>query len=354
MSRLLSTISPLALATYAPADGAGGGSSGGEPWYASQGLGLDVGGADKGLADGLAAGGFADLKSALGAAVGAKGKIDAPKGWAETGLQLGDGFFDLGDVAGADKDIAEYLAGKKPPDLKTALRMGINAEKLARDRNAVAMPEKGKEKDWAGWEQLGWVKDKAKYKLDPVDQTKLPPGLLYSQEMEDALIGAAHEARIPLETAKGLRDLLVAQQTKIYDQIRGKGAADIAVTEESLQKDWGVDTARNKELAKRAMQAVAVSPGDVGAIEKLMGAPGVVKTFHKIATLIGEAALPAPNSGGSGLPTTVAGLRSEMNRLTGDKDWMAAFNDPRNPRNREVTAQRQRLIDEIARLEGAK
>jgi hypothetical protein len=258
---------------------------------------------------------------------------------------------------GADKDIAEHLAGKKFPDLKAAIRSGISAEKLARDRNAVMLPEKGKEGDWDGWEKLGWKKNKAEYKVPALDpaKVKLPPGMQYDQAQEEALVAFAHERKIPLETAIAARDFLVDQQIKTFDAVRASGAKAIEVTDESLTKDWGVDTAGNKELAKRAMQKFGIGSGDASQLEKVMGAPGLVKLFHSIGTAIGEQNLPAAGAAGStGLPTTVAGLDAELRRLEADKDWMGAFRDERSPRHADVTAQRQRIINEKARLQQRK
>jgi len=231
----------------------------------------------------------------------------------------------------------------------------MSAEKLARDRKAITLPTKGKEAEWEGWEALGWKKNKAEYKVPALDQTKvkIPPGMTYNQADEDELVAFAHAEHIPLETAIKARDLLVGQQVKSFDALRANGQKAIEVTEEDLRKEWGVDTDKHKELAKRAFAKFGLGAGDASALEKLTGAPGLIKLGYQIATAIGEQNLPAAPGGGPTMPTTLAGLNAELTRLQEDPEFRKALRDQRNPRHADVTAQRQRLINEIARLEGA-
>ena len=82
-----------------------------------------------------------------------------------------------------------------------------------------------------------------------------------------------------------------------------------------------------------------------------MGSPQLIRCFHAIGEKIGQANL--PSAGGGGLPSSLPGLRAELNRLQGDPQFMKALRDPQHPQHAEVNAQRQQIINKIAEAEKA-
>jgi hypothetical protein len=317
-----------------------------EAWYAAPTLGLDAAGADKDIVTHLEAAKYPDLKTALRSGIAApKGPDLAP--FEKVGLK-GDTAFQF-DPDGADKDVAEFLAGKKPPDLRTLLRSHMEADRVARARNVFEKPEKGKESEWKGWADLGWVEDPSKYVF--TGKARVPDGIEYDQAMEDELRLAAHEARVPLPVAERLRDRMVEAQNKRLDAVKAKGAGDTASLQAALDAKWGADKARNLEIAKRAMGAFGVKLDDSKELERIVGSARLVEMFHAIGARIGEQNLPAGDGGSSGLPGSESQLRAELNRLHGDKDFMAAFNDERHPQHKDRVAQREAIIAKLAALQ---
>lgn len=249
--------------------------------------------------------------------------------------------------AEADKDIVEFLGGKNYPDPKVALRSHMEADRVARSRNVIERPEKGKEAEWKGWTDLGWVEDPSKYVF--ASKAKVPEGFEYDQAMEDELRTAAHEARVPLAAAEKLRDKMVELQMKALDGARAKGAKSSADLKAELDAKWGADAPRNTELAKRAMKAAGVNVDDSSELEKIIGAPRLVEMFHNIAALVGEQNLPT-DVGGGALPASLEAAEAELRRLQADRDFMDALRDERHPMHRDRVAQRQAVIDRIAKL----
>jgi hypothetical protein len=280
-----------------------------------------------------------------GNAGGDGGKTGGDGGGGKTG---GEPWYKpLGLDPEADKDVVEFLGAKNFPDVKVALRSHIEADRVARSRNVFEKPEKGKEAEWKGWSDLGWVEDPSKYVFQ--NKAKVPEGFKYDQAMEDELRTAAHEARVPLAAAEKLRDKMVELQMKALDGARAKGAKSAADLQAELDANWGADKDHNVALAQRAMKAVGVNVDDAAELEKIVGAPRLVEMFHTLAGKLGEQNLPG-DAGDAALPASVEGLRAELNRLHGDRDFMTAFNDERHPQHADRVAQRQAIIDKIAKL----
>jgi len=242
-----------------------------------------------------------------------------------------------------EKDGVDWIEGHKFTDPAAVIKSAKHFESVARDKNAMVRPEKGKEKEWAGWEDLGWIKDEKQYTFE--EPKDLPKGMLYDKGMDESLRKFAHENRIPLATARAARDLIVAGQKKQYEQLLGEGAKSAAELKETLIKDWGADYQTNTELARRAMAALGIGVMDAAELEAVVGAPRLVKLFHGIATKIGEQALPAAGGGSPGMAMTPGQARAERLRLEADKDWMKTFTDARDPQHAGAVARRTQLIE---------
>jgi hypothetical protein len=241
-----------------------------------------------------------------------------------------------------DKDGVDWIEGHKFTDPAAVIKSAKHFETVARDKNALVRPEKGKEKDWSGWEELGWIKDPAQYTFE--EPKELPKGMLYDKGMDEELRKFAHENRIPLATARAARDLLLAGQKRQFEAFVGEGARSAAELKESLIKDWGADYQTNTELARRAMGALGIGVTDAAELEAVIGAPRLVKLFHGIAQKIGEQALPAPG-GTPSLAMTPAAARAERLRLEADKDWLRQFQDGRDPQHAGAVARRAQLLE---------
>jgi hypothetical protein len=241
-----------------------------------------------------------------------------------------------------DKDGVDWIEGHKFSDPAAAIKSAIHFEKVARDKNALVRPEKGKEKDWSGWEELGWIKDPAQYTFE--EPKDLPKGMLYDKGLDEELRKFAHENRIPLATARAARDLILSGQKKQFEAFVGEGAKSAAELKETLVKEWGADYQTNTELARRAVEVLAVDPLQGRQLDQIMGAPGLVKLFHNIATKIGEQALPAAG-GTPPMAMTPAAARAERLRLEADKGWLKTFQDARDPQHAGAVARRAQLLE---------
>lgn len=295
------------------------------------------------------------------AAAGAGTAAEAAKGAENKGAGGGaeKPFWDGALDATKDKDVIDYIGSKKYDGFATALRSGMSAEKSLRDRNTIPLPEKGKEREWEGWEKFGWVKELDKYQLSAIDETTLPKGFKIDQGRREAMRALAHENRIPLSVADGIMQKMLAADIEAHNARVTETEGKQAEMDKALRAKWGPDFDRNGIFAKRAAQALGEQAGlDIETLGKLgnaMGDVGLMSFFHFLGTQIGEDKIGAFNAGGSaGVGESVAELDAEVNRLMSDPNWRAIFDNPRHQLHQAHVDQRNRLLERKARAAGAK
>lgn len=241
-------------------------------------------------------------------------------------------------------DQREFIAAKRFDGVGDLVKNAMDFERLARERNVIPAPDADPAKlfDWEGWEKLGYVKDRAAYKVDPV---KPPDGKSYDADLEKVFLDAAHAARVPVAQAKAIRDAMAVAGFKMQDDALNAGALALQETEAALKREWGSDYAVNKERARQAAHFLGLGAEDASALEKITAAPGLAKMFARIGALLGEDTIKGGAAGGDGgRGLTPDGAAAEMKRLEVDQSFMEALRDPMHPRHAEVTARREELV----------
>lgn len=255
----------------------------------------------------------------------------------------GDPWFMNAEI-GLDPETQKWVAGKNPPDLKTAIKSWSEADRVARDRNVLERPNPEALTDWTGWEALGWQSDAAKYTLDSETLKPASPDG-YDQGLEAALLKAAHENRVPLFAAQAVRDAMVGYQNEALQKLEASGAEANKQLTDALKTEWGSAFDKNNELAVRAAQASGLNEDDLSTLENLMGAPALMAHFFRVGSLMSEDQLAGTNAGTAAGARTPEAAKAERLRLENDAAWMAVFKDSRHPQNEAYTQQRQRLLD---------
>lgn len=250
-------------------------------------------------------------------------------------------------IEGLDPDTAKWIADKKFADIGTALKSGMHADHVARDRNVLSRPAADKLADWDGWKDLGWTEDRKAYGVTAPEEMRKEFSE-YNDAFEQAFVDAAHKARVPAPQAKAILSDVLGYIKGSYEQIGAQGAKAAADLNAALDKEWGADAARNRELSQRAARALGVPVDDMAALEKVMGSPGLVKMFHQIGNMMGEDKLIDPKTPGAGA-MTAAGAKAELQRLNADSGHVTALGDATHPSHQTVKEARQRLLDIIAK-----
>lgn len=256
-----------------------------------------------------------------------------------------------------DGDITKFFAEKNFPDFKTALRSHISADVAARSRNVLPKPDPKNLADWEGHEALGWIKDESKYLLKDPDAAKLPEGFQLDKDLRGAFQKIAHKHRVPLGSAQAMADEILDLQAKAFSDRKAAGAGALAATNEALEKEFGNDLPVVKEKARRAMEytvkASKAPPEILAELDKAMTSPGLVKYFHFLHEQIGEQAIGAQSNGGGGMGLSYSQLEAKLNAFEGDAANIAILNDQRHPQHKDKVAERQSMIDQMAKAKRA-
>lgn len=292
--------------------------------------------ADAGAGAGGAAGAGSDGAAAAAAAAGAGGGQSGGDPWYAS--------FNLDDPA------KQFIADRKfdaPDGFPKLVKSAMESDRIARSRNVFEKPDPARLNEWGGWSELGWKEKPEEYVLK---KPQTPDSFQYIQGFEDKLKEIAHTHKVPLPAAQAILDGLTAWGVAEIDATDARGAKANQDLDAALRKQWGGDYDRNTELSKRAARHFGVGLDDSAQLEAVIGSPNLMKLFHAIGEAMGEDKLVA-SGGGAALGESLEALRAEQRRLQGDAEFMKALRDPRNARHEEVKAQRQQIIDKIAKIE---
>lgn len=234
----------------------------------------------------------------------------------------------------ADAEVTRFLAGKNFPDMLTALRSGMHADGVARDRNALSRPDPQNMAAWEGWQALGWEPDAEKYKLTR------PPAFKDAKDFDDgfpaALSKIAHELRLPVAAAQSFYDKAADYLAGVSARAEKAEADAAAALEAQMRQDWGAEFETRRGRAAQAMRALKVSDAEAAALEELKGAPGVLALFDRIGAALSEDQLVGAQGSDGGASPWAA--QAQMQQLSADPAFKEAMNDPRHPQHAAMKA----------------
>jgi hypothetical protein len=242
-----------------------------------------------------------------------------------------------------DPEHKQFVQDKGFTDPATLVKSAREADRMARERNVIDRPDPKKPQDWKGFSELGYVDDPAKY-LAAVEK---PQGA--DEGLFGAFAKAAHGAKIAPWQAKALFASLQAYGDKEIGDLDAAIAGQAKALEAALRQEWpGQKFEVNRDLARRTATALGIGKAESSELEKVIGAPRLVKMMHKLGTMMGEDQLIGGDGGGGfGMSPVQAGV--ERRKLEGDPNWMKVLNDPAHPQHGDYAAQRMRLIEIEAR-----
>ncbi|MBI5112875.1 MAG: hypothetical protein HZA68_12980 [Rhodovulum sp.] len=243
---------------------------------------------------------------------------------------------------GLDKDTADWIAGHKFGDLKSALASARHFEKVARDRNVMAKPDPLKPGEWDGWSELGWKPDRKDYVVEPIKPKR---GGEADAGLHAAIVDAAHAAKLPLDQTKAVYGAVVGHIDTMLEQVQTSGAKARQDLERDLRTEWGTSYDQNVELARRGAKTLGLGALETAELERITSSPVLLKAFYRLGVMVGEDRLAGLDGGGSAAPQSA---KAELDRLQADEAFMKVLDDPRHPLQAEYKARRNRLIERIA------
>lgn len=203
----------------------------------------------------------------------------------------------------------------------------------------------GEYQKWTGHKALG-VPDKAEgYQ---VKRPQMPEGMSYDEELEKALIPAAHKFRLPQIALQGLIDEFSAFQVKRQKEFTTMQTSNKQAMNAELDRAWGAAREAQENKAKGAYQRLAQG---MKLNEKLladglsfmMGDANVMKFFAGLDGLIGEDGALLGGGAGGGGDGTPDGAQAQIHALEADPEFQKAYHDPTHVGHKDAIARMDRL-----------
>lgn len=129
---------------------------------------------------------------------------------------------------------------------------------------------------------------------------------------------------IPVKQAQAVFADIIAMEKQARESLMTEVAEETAAEIGRLQGEWGPKYDERIEVARRAVRQFGFTEDELKQMESNVGAAAMYKRFHQIGLSLQEGGFV---EGGS-KPSTVMtadGARTERDRLTQDKDFMARF-----------------------------
>lgn len=248
---------------------------------------------------------------------------------AETAATLPD--TDRPELAGATswtdglgEAVRDYAAGKGWRDADALVESYRHLERKIGERG---LPVPGAEADDAAWERFHAAAGRPERAEDYAFAMPegLPDDFAYSEEMAGLMRGWAHEAGLNPRQAQKLHDSYVGHLAEWSRGFRADQERRRAAAEAELRADWGGAYRRNRELAGRAVDAFGGAPlRDALKAMSLKDDPRLLRAFARAGELIAEDGMVGE---GANRAAGRLGARAEIERLSGDGDFLARLTD---------------------------
>lgn len=202
--------------------------------------------------------------------------------------------------------------------------------------NAIEIPPAdAKPEAWdAIHKKLGWQEAPDKYTFKQPDGFTPDEGMVkFGQKM-------AYELRLDPSRAQRMNDLWneYAKGVSASGATAQQAANEAEVS--AVKQSWGADFDANMTAGRRAVEAVFAADKDkwLPKIEGAIGASAMLELFARLGKLGGEGVMKGGGSANGGDPSnpsslTAAQAQAEIQRLTADADFQAAYTNAQHPQH---------------------
>ncbi len=211
-----------------------------------------------------------------------------------------------------------------PADILDSYR---NLEKLTGnpDQN-VKIPG---EDDADGWSELhkklGRPDEASKYKLGIEAPTEL------DAQFQSSFSEKAFELGLSQKQAEALANWYQGTSEELIGSQNAQRQETSQVQLKELQAEWGNAYDQNVSQAKQAVRTLGIQAEELTQIENAIGTLRMMKLFHSVGAKTAEGELVGAGDNVNGFGVSPAGAKSRIEALMGDKEFMAAYLDNRNP-----------------------
>jgi len=156
----------------------------------------------------------------------------------------------------------------------------------------------------------------------------------------------AHKAGITDKQFEALTKWNEQLGTQIQSDLENNVKMQQAEEEANLKKEWGAAYDKNLQLAKEATAKLGLTQDQVNAMQIGLGFDGVLKLMTQLGAGIGEGKFVSSDNGrGAGADNTMTPeqAKTELTRLSSDKDFQEAWMNKAHPRHAEMVRKKSQL-----------
>ena len=187
------------------------------------------------------------------------------------------------------------------------------------------------------FERAGRPKEGKDYDLAP------PQGGKLDEKLENWSRETFHKAGLTSRQATTLSKAYQALEAEQKAAEQQAAQQRFAGEDKALKTEWGAAYQDKLDKASATAKKLGIAGEALDALQSVSGYGSVMKMFSMIADKVGEDTLVNPEQNNGGGKMTPAEAKTELNRLSRDKEWMSAFLDKSHP-NHKAALERKAFL----------
>lgn len=160
-------------------------------------------------------------------------------------------------------------------------------------------------------------------------------------------LAAAHKAGFTDKQVAAIKEWNDAQAAKVNADLETNVKVEFAKQEATLKQEWGAKFDDNLAATKIAAAKLQLTSEQVTAMQIALGYDGVMKLIHQLGTGLGEGKFETGDKGRAGGEhnniMTPEQAKTELGKLSSDKEFMKAWQDKMHPRHQEMVDRKAQL-----------
>lgn len=172
----------------------------------------------------------------------------------------------------------------------------------------------------------------------------IPAGAKANETVTNWSRDTFHKLGLSAKQATALSQEYQALEAKLDSDKQAADVQRFAAEDGILKKEWGAAYGDKIAKASAVAKGLGVKAEHIDALQSVAGYGEIMKMFASLADKVGEDTLiNGDTNGNGGGKLTPAEAKAELQKLSRDKDWMAAFMDKAHP-NHKAALERKAFL----------
>jgi hypothetical protein len=168
-----------------------------------------------------------------------------------------------------------------------------------------------------------------------------------NETQDKSLRELAHKVGLTDKQLGALKEWNDGVATQVQQELNSAAQVEFVKQEAALKQEWGAAFDKKLGDAKIATAKLGLNADQIGAMQAALGYDGVMKLIAQIGEGLGEGKFVTNDTGRGGSQTknimTPEQAKTELNRLTTDKEFNEAWLNAQHPRHKEMVEKKSQL-----------